>query len=282
MKMNFKKVVLLGTSIFFLCGCGSEENVDVRDASTNSEVSEDDVYALTFSNSNCGTNHLQDIGNHELKNWQSDDFDGWSCMYWNGDINSFEVTWEAKDGETLPVVHKSVSAGSSGYPKRVDNATQNNMSAYVDSSYEFWADMNGLWGHHLNIWLDDSSNPSWPYTTEIMIFEHWGNHVPWEWAEWVGTVNTNGSNYNCWRWWNGGNPESHDGWSFILLRENQRDTGTVTIKNILKWLRNNGDMPNDYIVSIGWGLDAFSRSDDGSDTSTKGKWTASSLSLPNL
>lgn len=278
MKREFKNAVGTFLCTIFIISCSPEDqSIEITEPPVSSDLTE---VKLQFNSSNCGSNYIGDIGNHELKNWQSHDFQGWSCMYWNGDINSFEVTWEATAGETLPVVHKSVSAGSYGYPKKVDDARKNNMNAYVDSSYEFWTEMKGLWGHHLNIWLDDSTVPSWPFTTEIMVFEHWGNHEPWTWATWVGTVNTNGSNYNCWKWWNGGNPESHSGWSFVLLRENQRDAGTVTIANIMKFLRENGEMPNDYIVSIGWGLDAFSRGEGNQKTS--GRWTASSLSLPNL
>lgn len=232
--------------------------------------------ATSARSESCGTNHSQDIGQHQVKNWQSDNFQGWSCMYWDGDVNSFTVTWECRDGETLPIVFKSADAGSSGYPKRVDNATSKNLDCSVNSSYEYWENFTGLWGHHINIWLDDSSNPSWPYTTEVMIFENWANHVPWEWAEWVGSVYTNGAEYECWKWYNSGNPESHNGWSFILLRKhtNRRNSGTVRLKTILQWLRTKG-MPNDYIVSIGWGLDAFGGN-------TRGKWEAKDIKIPNL
>ena len=210
--------------MFLLASCSTDDQVPVT-LGVNADLSGAEVskklsnQALAGRSSTCGTNHVQDIGQHELKNWQSDNFNGWSCMYWDGDINSFTVTWDCNGGETLLIVFKSVSTGSPGYPKRVDNATQKNLDCSVNSSYQFWENFTGLWGHHINIWLDDSSNPSWPYTTEIMIFENWGNHTPWEWAEWVGSVTTNGAEYECWRWNNTGNPESHDGWSFILLRK---------------------------------------------------------------
>ena len=247
------------------------EEIEVSDASSKRPGG-----AINARSSNCGTNHVQDIGQHYVKNWQSDNFDGWSCMYWDGAVNSFTVTWECKGGETLPIVFKSSDAGSSGYPKRVDNATVNNLDCSVSSSYEQWEGFSGLWGHHINIWLDDSSTPSWPYTTEIMIFENWGNHVPWEWAEWVGSLTTNGAEYECWKWYNSGNPESHNGWSYILLRKhaNRRNSGTVRLKTILQWLRTKG-MPNHYITSIGWGLDAFGGN-------TKGKWEANNIVIPNL
>ena len=271
---------VLPVLLLFAVGCSTDDQAPIipAEATEVSAAVTKQRGQINGRSQACGTNHLQDIGKHQVKNWQSSNFDGWSCMYWDGDVSSFTVTWECKDGETLPIVYKSADAGSSGYPKRVDNATANsNLDCSVSSSYEDWGGgFSGLWGHHINIWLDDSSNPSWPYPTGIMIFETWGNHLPWEGAEWVGSLNTNGAEYECWKWFNSGNPESHNSYSYILLRKhtNRRNSGTVRLKTILKWLRGKG-MANDYIVSIGWGFDAFGGY-------TKGKWEASNINIPNL
>lgn len=278
--MKANRIILsaaLSLSVFIYAGCSSEEDSVAPQENANLTETTKKSDSRINQRSSCGTNNIIDIGNHMVKNWQSDDFKGWSCMDWNGDISSFTVTWECSGGETLPIVYKSSDGNSPGYPKKVDQATQKNLDCSIKSSYEFWAYSDGLWGHHINIWLDDSSSPSWPYTTEIMIFDNWGWHEPWEWAEWVGSINTNGAEYECWKWnHHDDDPSANDINSYILLRKHdkKRNSGTVRLKTILQWLRTKG-VPNHHIVSIGWGFDAFG-------SYSKGKWAATDIVIPNL
>lgn len=216
----------------------------------------------SFDITNCQKEIIR-VGTHNSPVWLSDVFEGSFCRRIMGDVEKYQVELESiKGGFDTAIVKRNSAIRVDSLNKRTKVAST--IDVELDGSGKWWV------GPKLGVRQDISQGLDGNY--ENYVIEN-ASMTPEEYHEdftkrgtYIGQSTHDGSVYKHYY-------KVHNTWKqFYAIRQNYRNSGTVSLNPILNMWRNNG-LPNEYIGPVRVNVETYGQ--------VNGKIEMSELDFPD-
>lgn len=194
----------------------------------------------------------RDIGDHHVRIWQADYWDGATSLGWIGDVDNITFTFDGSGG-AIGRVSRMYSESLAG-PTRVDDVD----SSMVDVDALITHTGGGTYFFCIYGWVMDGLG--WNSSTvrhEFYVVETWTRN---ETDPLIGTLTVDGVEYNMHRY---AFPDS-PGYRFKAIRNtDQRLSGPINMKPFFEYWRDHG-MDNLYLDEMSWAIELLTGNHEGS------------------